>query len=255
MKRITYFVFLLFLLCLPAQAAINEMSFTSDTMQYDLAAGRFYAEGNVTIKGRDIVIIATKANGNVGSRTFNLSGNITINGTWNGDNVKLSAMSATAEFSEQPIYTLESGINGSLGKITIDCDYLQMIGDRISAKNVRKLQDQKAGITFSAANIKGIINNGELTQAEADNNIVIKGKPDKRGGVVELKGNKAIYSIDRGTVVMSGGVSATQNRRTLNAESLVYIPSTNRIEASGQRTRITVNIDDENLPSPPQNNE
>jgi len=233
---------------MPAQAATDEISLTSDTMQYDIEAGLFYAEGDVTIKARDIVIMATLASGHMNSRTFNLSGNITINGTWNGDNVNLAAVSATVEIGDRPVYTLESGISGTFGKIAIDCDYLQMVGNDITAKNVRKFQDQNAGITFSAENIKGKIENGELLQAEAEGRIVIKGTPGKSGDIVELKGKKAIYSIDRGTIVVSGGVSATQNKRTLYADSLVYFPVTNRIEAIG-KPRITVNVDDENLSS------
>jgi lipopolysaccharide export system protein LptA len=65
-----------------------------------------------------------------------------------------------------------------------------------------------------------------------------------------MKGKKAIYSIERGTIVVTGGVSAKQNKRTLSAESIVYIPSLNRIEAQGGRPRITVDIDDEKSQSP-----
>jgi lipopolysaccharide export system protein LptA len=255
-KYVVYLAFLLVLLCSYAEAATDKVSFSSDTMQYDFQAGRFYAEGNVTIKGRDITIVATMANGDINSKAFNLSGNITIDGTWNGDNIRLSAMSATAEISEKPTYTLESGIYGSLGKLAIDCDYLKIVGDDLLAKKVHKLQDQKTGVTFSAENVKGKIDNGELTQAEAEGNIIIKGSPNKSGGVVELKGRKAIYSVERGTIVVTGGVIAKQNKRTLTADSIVFIPAINRIEAvgtQGGRPRITVDIDDEKLPISPPN--
>ena len=252
MKYAVRFI-LICLLCLPAHAAMDQISLTSDTMQYDIEAGHFYAEGNVTIKGRDMTIIATHADGRVDNRIFNLSGNITITGTWNEDNVRLSAVSATAEFNEQPVYTLESGISGTFGNISIDCDYLQMVGDDIMARNVRRLHDQKAGIVFSAASMKGKMNKGELAQAEGEGNVVIKGTPGRGGSMVELRGRRALYSIARGTIVVSGGVSAIQNRRTLNADSLVYFPATNRIEAIGN-SRITVNISDENLPPPPPAN-
>ena len=248
MKYAVHFIFLLFILCLPAQAATDEVSLTSDTMQYNIGAGLFYAEGNVTIKTRGIVIIATLASGHMNNKSFNLSGNITINGTWNGDDVNFAAVSATVEIGDQIVYTLESGISGRFGKVAIDCEYLQMVGNDITAKNVRRFQDQKAGFTFTAANMKGKIDNGELIQAEAEGNIVIQGTPGKGGDVVELKGKKAIYSINRGTIVVSGGVSAKQNKRTLIADSVVYFPVTNRIEAIG-KPRITVNVEDENMSS------
>ena len=252
-KCAVYSVLLFVILCFPAYAAVSEVSFTSDTMKYDIKAGSFLAEGNVTIKGKDITIIATQASGDIKSKAFKLSGNVTISGTWNGDNVMLSAMSASAEFGAQPRYTLESGASGSLGKIAVDCDFLQMTGDDFMAKTVRKFHDQKAGVTFSAGNVKGKISNGILSQADADGNIVIKGTPDKKGEIVELHGRKAVYSIDRGTVVISGGVTATQGKRTFKADSLVYLPATNRIEAMGRenvtRPHITIEIDDEQLQS------
>ena len=257
MKYISCFIFFLFLLCIPAQAATNEASFTSDTINYDIKTGSFLAEGNVTIKGRGLTIIATHASGDTKSKAFNLSGNVTLNGLWNSDDIKLSAMSATAEMSERPQYTLESGISGSLGKIAVDCDYIQMISNDIFAKGVRKFQDQKAGVTFSASTVKGKIDKGELAQADAEGNIIIRGTPDKKGGIVELRGKKAIYSRDRGTLVVSGGVTATQGKRTFRADSLVYIPATNRIEALGSETNrphITIELDDEKNPPLPQNN-
>ena len=253
-KYAVYSVFLLIILCSSAMAAIETVSFTSDTMRYDFKAGHFYAEGNVTIKGDDLTIIATHANGDINGRTFNLSGNITISGMWNGDNVGLSAMSATAEIRERPIYTLESGISGSVGKIIIDCDYFKMEGDDFLAKNVNRLQDGKSGVIFSADNVTGKIKEGELEQAEANGNIIIFGPPNNSGGIVELRGKKAIYSIERGTIVISGGVTAKQNKRTLSAESIVYIPAVNRIEAQGGRPRIIVDIDDEGFPSPNSKN-
>ncbi|MCL2767850.1 MAG: hypothetical protein FWE49_03900 [Synergistaceae bacterium] len=250
MKYAVYcFTILLFLLCAPVWASTDEISFTSDTMQYDMEARRFYAEGNVTIKGRGMVIVSTHAIGHIDNNVFNLTGNVAISGIWNGDNVQLAAMSATAEIGAQSVYTFESGISGTLGNVSIDCEFLQIKGDNITARNVRKLQDQKAGITFSAANVNGRINNGNLTEAEAEGSIIIKGSPGKGNDIVELRGKKALYSIDRGTIVVSGGVSATQNKRTLNADSIVYFPDSNRIEAIGN-SRITVNINDDILPSP-----
>jgi lipopolysaccharide export system protein LptA len=63
MKYISFLVFILVLLSSPvpaAQVAVDKITFSSDTMQYDLAAGRFNAEGNVTIKGNDLTVTATQ---------------------------------------------------------------------------------------------------------------------------------------------------------------------------------------------------
>jgi lipopolysaccharide export system protein LptA len=51
--------------------------------------------------------------------------------------------------------------------------------------------------------------------------------------MMDIHGDAAVYSVERGSVVLSGNVRAVQKSRVLTAQSLVYFPSDNRIEAIG----------------------
>lgn len=246
-KIFVIFIFLIFTLSgAVAGEDENNITLTSDTMKYDIEAGKFVADGNVTIKGRGLVLTAAHGEGLVEKQLFSLSGNILINGVWQGDNVNLKAASATASMSNPTVYTLESGIVGNVGKVFVDCRYLQMVGEDLVARVVRRLEDTKSGLTFTGDNARAKISNGALVQVEASGNIVVKGVPGKMGDIAELRGSKALYSLARGTVVMTGGVTAVQKRRTLRADTLIYFPKTNRIEAIGN-PRVTINVEDENL--------
>ena len=50
---------------------------------------------------------------------------------------------------------------------------------------------------------------------------------------MSLRGDRAVYSEERGSVVLSGNVRAVQKGRTLTSDSLVYFPDQNRVEALG----------------------
>ena len=49
--------------------------------------------------------------------------------------------------------------------------------------------------------------------------------------------DNALYSLARGSVVVSGHVVAVQGGRTLRSDSVVYFPDQNRVEALGGLTR------------------
>lgn len=241
-----FFLTLSLLIHSQAFAAENEVSLTSDRMNYDVEAGRFVAEGNVVIKGHGLTLTAERGEGFIDKQTFNIAGNIIVSGVWRGDEVNLSAKSAAASMGAPATYTLESEISGNIGNIYIDCSYLQMVGDDVVVRNVRKLQDTKSGMTFIADNAKAKILNQQFEQVEASGNLTFIGIPGKTGEVVVVRGKMAVYSVQRGTVVVSGGVTAVQNKRTIRAESIIYFPKTNRLEAVG-KPRITINIEDEKL--------
>ena len=54
---------------------------------------------------------------------------------------------------------------------------------------------------------------------------------------MDIRSDKALYSEDRGSVVLNGNVRAVQKGRVLTSDSLVYFPNQNRIEAIGGMTR------------------
>jgi len=56
----------------------------------------------------------------------------------------------------------------------------------------------------------------------------------KQGDPTEIRGSKAVYSKARGTLVVSGGVTAVQAARSLKSETLIFFPDRNRVEATGK---------------------
>ncbi len=135
---------------------------------------------------------------------------------------------------------------------------------------VRNFEDRSKGFTFGADNVEGLIRNGDLFEMTAKKGVWLKGKPKARGDAVSLKGDSAVYSLTRGSVVVNGHVVAVQGGRTLKSDSIVYFPDQNRVEALGgvrrnpegkvesaDRAEITIDLTRErrNNPKPAQNQE
>ena len=103
--------------------------------------------------------------------------------------------------------------------------------------NVKKLEDLSRGMTFTAGAVEGVLKGGELHSMTAKNGVHLKGKPKNQKQAVTLRGDSALYSFARGSIVVSGHVVATQGGRTLKSDSIVYFPDQNRVEALGGITR------------------
>ena len=104
---------------------------------------------------------------------------------------------------------------------------------------VRNLEDTSRGLSFGADSLEGIIRNGDLYDLTAKKGVWLKGKPKAKGDAVSINGDNALYSLERGSVVLSGHVVAVQGGRTLKSDSVVYFPEQNRVEALGGLTRRT----------------
>ncbi len=105
--------------------------------------------------------------------------------------------------------------------------------------NAKNLEDRSRGITFGAGAVEGSLRGGELHDMTAKKGVWIKGRPKTNEAPVSLRGDSALYSVARGSVVVSGHVVAVQGGRTLRSDSIVYFPEQNRVEALGGLTRKT----------------
>ena len=103
--------------------------------------------------------------------------------------------------------------------------------------NVRSLEDTSRGLSFGASSVEGVMRNGALYDFTAKKGVWLKGKPKAQGDAVSIKGDNALYSLARGSVVLSGHVVAVQGGRTLRSDAVVYFPEQNRIEAIGGYNR------------------
>ena len=213
---------------LPDQAQLS-----ADRMLFEAESGDFSASGNVVIKADGVTFQAPLGTGNVKNKEVHFSDGITASGDWRGNWLDLSAGKVSFFFGQTPTYIAEDMVKGVLGKLYLEVEKLYMKGADISALKVRRFEDHELNIAFGAESVRGVVEGGVLTTFTAEGNVWLNGQPNAVGGAVNIRGDRAVYSVERGSVVMSGNVRAVQQGRTLTAGSLVYFPDSNRIDAYG----------------------
>jgi hypothetical protein len=154
-------------------------------------------------------------------------------GDWQGEWIDFTAGSIELYFAQTPTYIAEGAVKGDIGKISVDADKFYMKGADISALNVRRLEDRKADIAFGADSVRGTLSEGVLTSLTAERRVWLQGRPNAGGDTVDIRADTAVYSVERGSVVLHGNVRAVQKGRVLTSQSLVYFPGDNRIDAIG----------------------
>ena len=244
-------------LCLVAPAySLDEddmpdtATLSANRMRFDAQTGDFLADGDVRIQAGDLNVEAPVGSGNIDRREVNFDEGITASGKWQGDKIDLYAGQLALTFNDVPTCKFKNGVRGGYGPMKIDSDGLTIVGvgglqeptaadthTRFNIANVRNLEDTSQGLSFSASSVEGMLMNGEVQEMTADKKISIKGRPKGKGEAVSLKGDHAVYSLERGSVVVSGHVVAVQGGRTLRSDSVVYFPDQNRVEALGGLTR------------------
>lgn len=228
----------------------DTATLSANRMRFDAQTGDFLADGDVRIQAGDLSVEAPVGSGNIDRREVNFDEGITASGRWQGDKINLRAGQLDLSFNDVPTCNFRKGVRGSYGPMKIDSDRVTIIGvggiqsptasdthTRFIIANARNLEDTSKGLTFSASSVEGRMMNGEVQEMTADKKISIRGKPKSKGQAVSLTGDRAVYSLERGSVVVSGHVVAVQGGRTLRSDSVVYFPDQNRVEALGGLTR------------------
>ena len=244
--------------CLISSAAYpldeNDMpdtaTLSANRMRFDAQTGDFLADGEVRIQAGDLNVEAPIGTGNIDRREVNFDEGITASGKWQGSKIDLRAGNLALTFNDIPTCRFRNGVKGGYGSMKIDSDALTIIGaggiqaptaadnkTKFTIVGARNLEDTSQGLSFSASNVEGLLMNGELQEMTADKKISIKGRPKGKGEPVSLRGDKAVYSLERESVVVSGHVVAVQGGRTLRSDAVVYFPKQNRVEALGGLTR------------------
>ena len=254
--QLRYCLPIIFLFVSSAIASMpDEAQLSADRMRFDSQSGDFLAIGNVTIRADGLTVYASRGTGNIKNKEVRFAEGITASGHWQGEWIELTAGSISLFFAQTPTYIAEGTVKGSIGKISVDADKLYMKGVELSALNVRRLEDREADIAFGAKSVQGTLIKGVLTSLSAQNDVWLRGRPNALDEMVDIRGNKAVYSVERGSVVLNGNVRATQKGRTLTSHSLVYFPGENRIDAIGgtdlegkggtRPARITIDLNQE----------
>lgn len=248
-------LWLALLVCGVSRAAsadsVSDARLSADRMRFDSRTGDFLAVGSVIIQTGDLTVRAPRGTGNTDRKEAHFEEGIVASGDWRGDRIDLEAGSLSLYFAQTPTCIAEGNIKGDVGRLFIDADKLYMKGADISANGVRRLEDRESGVAFGAARVEGTLLDGVLTVLTAKGNVWVRGRPGAGGETVDIRGNTAVYSVERGSVVLSGNVRAVQKGRTLTSSSLVYFPSDNRLEAIGAQdeggapARITIDMNQE----------
>lgn len=230
----------------------DQATLSANRMRFDAETGDFLAEGNVIITAGDLKLTAPEGSGNADKRIVNFDKGITASGKWYGDKVSLKSGKVSLSFQDIPSCKFQNGVKGSMGTMNLDAAGLTITGrggiDEPSGKDTqtkfwitkaRNIEDTSRGLSFGAESIEGLLRAGDLHELTAKKNVWLKGRPKAKEDPVSIKGDNALYSLARGSVVVSGHVVAVQGGRTLRSDSVVYFPEQNRVEALGGLTRRT----------------
>ena len=125
-----------------------------------------------------------------------------------------------------------------LGDYFIDADEVARNGEQFWAQNIRRYEDRTRRIGISASKASGLLRRGSVIELISSGSFVLN-LADRKGAVTTITGDKGVYSQDRGTLVITGGVRAIQEGRSLSAGSIVYHLDSGRLEALGERPTIT----------------
>ena len=228
----------------------DSATLSANRMRYDAKTGDFLADGNVTIKAGDLHVNAPVSSGNIDRREIHFDQGITASGRWMGDSISLKAGKMVLSFADIPTCKFQGGVKGGFGTMKLDADNLTLTGagglsaprpgdgqTKFWLNSVHKLEDTSRGLSFGANSVEGVVRGGKLYDMTAKKNVWLKGRQKGQADPVSLKGDNALYSLARGSVVLSGRVVAVQGGRTLKSDSVVYFPEQNRVEAIGGLTR------------------
>ncbi|MDR3331348.1 MAG: hypothetical protein LBT08_01855, partial [Synergistaceae bacterium] len=246
----------------------NEARLTADSMNYDPATGRITAFGNVRFMRPDGEIFGDRGAGNANGRDFEVHGNVRGNFTREAaeivceslflssagesplrrkitasgdviltrDGDRMSAQTITWEM-DRDNYKATGEVIGTFAQYSIDSDLIARNEDKIWAHNIRRYEDRDRGLFLSAGKASGIIRESEVVELIADGEVIMS-MPDNMGVVSRATGDKCVFSLDRGTIVISGNAAVKQGERRLNASSIVYHLDSGRIDALGQPTLV-----------------
>ena len=220
---------LLFLNPLYAQ----DLQLTSEKMRYDSETGAFAAEENVKVIRGTLTATSNNADGNMNEKKFRMIGSVHVFGTWAEEKVDMKGEVLAGEFGDPQGYSFEGNVKGSWGPRTVDADRIGMKGDNFFGSNVRRYEDSREGYLLRCNSLEGTLSKGEVEDFTAVGSVYFLSAPAK-GEPTEIRGQRAVYSKSRGSLVISGNVTVLQAARSMKSETIVYYPKLNRVEASGR---------------------
>lgn len=256
---------------MPVRAA-EKATMAADNISYNVNTKRAKASGNVVITKEGSTLWGDAADGNIETSEFNLRGN--IRGKFPQKKADLTADSlkwkkalnnkngiveafvnvrltrGTTDRLNAQYVRWESGTENYQARGRVDAvvsgkilkaEEAGRLNGKFWGRKVTRYEDKIKKISFAADMVDGELRGDLIKQVIASGSVVID-YIDKAGLKTVVKGEKAVYSKERGTVVISGGASAVRSDgKVVTADSLVLYEETKNIEAIG-RSKLTFDM-------------
>ena len=264
MKKLLIIISVILYAAVTVFAADTMTTLVADSMRFDPNTNLITAEGNVHITNPDGEVFGDFGSGNTDGNNIEMRGNVRGNyrdrdggvinfscdsveivGRDNSDRI-ITAMGGVELFKANDAlsanrvvwysgvqrYSASGEVIGEFEAYSIDADDVSREENSFSARNVRRFYERTRNITMSASRVDGILSGEEIVETTADGGVVIT-MPDSNGVMTRATGAKGIYSVARGTVVLSGGATVTQQGRVLNSNEIVYFLDSGQFNAQG----------------------
>jgi len=273
-------VSLIFLLLLTGiVSAATETSMSADNINYNVNTKKVTAIGNVVINRKDFTLWGDRGEGSTENQEFIIKGK--VRGTFPSEKAELShadsvkwlrsAENVKTDGSAEAVgsvlikrgqnekliadyvrwkpgsidYTARGNVNADLKDHLLLADEVGRAGESFWGSNVKRYENRVKKVGIKAESVEGKIKGENVTEFIATGNVVID-YLDKDGLKTTITGAKAVYSKDRGTVVISGGAKAVRgDGKTVTSDTVVLHEDSKIIEAIGN-SKITFVIDDKN---------
>ncbi|MDR1515151.1 MAG: hypothetical protein LBS45_05600 [Synergistaceae bacterium] len=257
--------------CVTVTAAGNAV-LQADSMNYDPKSRSVTAEGNVRFKSPDGEISGDRGIGYTDGGSFEMEGRvrgrfaaqsmditcdfimleraadgkqiITARGSVrvSRDDGTIAAGEIEWEL-ESDNYSAGGGVLIDFGSYMVDSDEASRNGNRFRARNIRRYEDRARRMIITAQEADGLIERGDIVELIAEGGVAMN-IAEVRGSSTRITGNRGVFSRDRGTLVISGGASASQEGRSVRAANIVYHIDSGRVEAIGDRPSIAFEMRD-----------
>lgn len=245
--------------------AAEEGKLSADSIQYNTNTKKVKAAGNVVINRGGVTLFGNTADGDINTSEFQLKGEVRgiftkekaeltaetlkwASGNNKKDNGKVEAFGNVhitrnkadkldAEYVLWELNTENFTARGRVDAVVqdrlINAGEAGRSGEKFWGRDVTRYEDRKQKIGIAAKLIDGVIRDGVVQEIVATEDVKMD-YIDKEGFKTVITGAKAIYSKDRGTVVVSGNAKAVRgDGKTVTADNIVLYEDTKNIEASG----------------------
>ncbi len=259
--RIRYMGAVLLVLALALAAWGEKVRLSADTMRYEPGEASFSVEGNVRILRGESLLTAHRGTGKSDGSFFHLEGSVScdmperdltfscesifyhpreasrIEAFGNvearqGENT-FRASEVLWRLGDIPHYTASGDVYGAWGDRSFEAGLATRKGNQFWVKKMRRFEDAREGVRIQAPILEGQLREDEMVEVTASGGVVME-TLGARGSAIRITGEKCIYSLAKGTLVISGGAFAQQGDRSMRAENFVFRLDTRVIEAKGK---------------------